>query len=203
MTLFKTPLVPDWVRRVSHPRYRNIYSFGLGNQNLWGTETLLGDWDGEHLLVAKDFYPSSYIAGALGKGEGRPYAHNPAAPTNRNLIKTLRHFGRFSEHHDNRACNFLYISACFLLRDDGEKRGALPDMKQALSLSLPVVKFTMDRMPNLKAIILMGREAETAFQVGGLAAVAVDQKLRVHRVAHPANAMSDVHRFEEWGRVFR
>jgi len=52
---FNTPEVPEAIRKLRHPAYKNIYEFGLGNQNLWGTETLLGDWAGKYLLIAKDF----------------------------------------------------------------------------------------------------------------------------------------------------
>ena len=43
---FKTPIVPSEIRQIRHPQYKNIYEYELGNQNLWGTETLLGDWGG-------------------------------------------------------------------------------------------------------------------------------------------------------------
>lgn len=51
MDQFKTPSIPDWTKEIDHPSYRNIFGFNLGNPNLWGTETLLGDWDGRFLLV--------------------------------------------------------------------------------------------------------------------------------------------------------
>ena len=56
-----TPVIPDWIRNLEHPGYKNIFSYNLGNMNLWGTETFLGDWNGRFLLVAKDYYPSSSI----------------------------------------------------------------------------------------------------------------------------------------------
>lgn len=89
--VFKTPAIPPWVHKLSHPLYRNISSFRLGNRHLWGTETLLGDWDGEYLLIAKDFYPAQYIDERLEVGDPNPYSHNPKAPTNKNLLKTLCH----------------------------------------------------------------------------------------------------------------
>ena len=78
----ETPPIPDWIRTISHPSYRNVFSFNLGNTNLWGTETLLGDWSGRFLLVAKDFYPSAWIEDAVKRGQANPYSHNPSAPTN-------------------------------------------------------------------------------------------------------------------------
>jgi hypothetical protein len=75
MDTFKTPEIPDWVREINHACYKNIFSYDLGNSNLWGTETLLGDWDGEYLLIAKDFYPARYIDDAVAAGVKSPYRH--------------------------------------------------------------------------------------------------------------------------------
>jgi len=77
---FKTPEIPDWIRDIKYPQYRNIYSYNLGNENLWGTETLLGDWNnGEFLLVAKDFYPTAHIENGIKAGVDNPYRHKPGA----------------------------------------------------------------------------------------------------------------------------
>lgn len=198
MDEFKTPPIPAWVRDIAHPLYRNIFSFGLGNKNLWGTETLLGDWDGEYLLVAKDFYPATYIADAVSAGDRRAYRHKPTAMTNLNLVKTLRRFGRLSPGQAASSSGFLYISACFLLRNDGKVRGELPDAENVLGLSAPVVRFTLDNMPNLKSVVLMGRHAEAAFRVGGSETVVQERGLTTFKVRHPSYAMSDIDRFSEW-----
>jgi len=57
MAQFKTPPIPEWIKTLDTPGYTNIYNLTLGNENLFGTETLLGDWDGPVLVVAKDFAP--------------------------------------------------------------------------------------------------------------------------------------------------
>jgi hypothetical protein len=200
---FTTPSIPGWIMSLEHPSYRNIFSFRLGNRNLWGTETLLGDWYGKYLLVAKDFYPSKYIGDAVRSGVEQPYRHNPSAPTNRNLIKTLKHFGRLPVDHDNSSCGFLCVSACFLLRDDGKIRGPLPDGAAVLRLSSPVVQFTMDNMPNLTTVVLMGGDAEEAFCLGGGADQVKKCGLQKFTVRHPSYAMSDADRFSDWQPVFR
>lgn len=199
--MFKTPEVPDWIRTVFHPRYRNIYSFNLDNRNLWGTETLLGDWDGKYLLIAKDFYPASYIQDAIDRGIRDPYRHNPNAVTNRNLIKTLVHFGAVDDTTTTTDCNFLYASACFLLRDDGVIRGALPDADSVFRISAPVIRFTMDKMPNLRVIVAMGRDAENALKATGMDDTIRKRKLAYFSVSHPSFAMSDADRFAEWKPV--
>jgi len=199
---FITPPIPDWIASLAHPLYRNIFSFGLGNRNLWGTETLLGDWNGRYLLVAKDFYPASYIKEAVTRGVADPYRHSPSAPTNRNLLKTLKHFGQLPAVPDSCGCGFLYISACFLLRNDDKVRGPLPDAEAVLRLSAPVVQFTIDHMPNLKTVVLMGGEARDAARIGGMIDLAARRGLRMFEVSHPSYAMSDVQRFAQWAPVF-
>jgi hypothetical protein len=154
------------------------------------------------LLVAKDFYPASYIEEAVSRGVSDPYRHKPSAPTNRNLLKTLKHFGRLPANHDNCACGFLYISACFLLRDDDKVRGPLPDAETVLRLSAPVVQFTMEHMPRLTTVVLMGREARDAAHIGSVTGHAAQRGLRVFEVAHPSYAMSDAQRFAQWAPVF-
>src|SRR5262245_33269686 len=53
---FSTPYIPEEIRAIRHPDYKNIFEYELRNENLWGTETLFGDWSGHTLIVAKDFY---------------------------------------------------------------------------------------------------------------------------------------------------
>lgn len=195
----QTPIIPDWVRGLSHPLYRNIFSYDLGNKNLWGTETLLGDWGGAFLLVAQDFYPTSWIEER--RHLPNPYSHNPAAMTNIQLLKTLRRFSALRDEHTPSSCNFLYISACFLLRAGSAKRAPLPDATNVLRLSAPVVEFTMDNMPNLKTVVLMGGKAEASFRVGGGMVAVKSRGLQVHTVSHPARAMTDRERFGEWEPV--
>jgi hypothetical protein len=143
---FKTPQIPREFRRISVPGYINIFDLGLRNKNLWGTETFLGDWDGEYLLVAKDFYPSAYIDLQREAGERWPYRHHPGIRTNTNLENILvRDFKVIdtdaSGAIENTTCNFLYISACFLLRADNQVSNALPF--GGLEASAPVVLWTI------------------------------------------------------------
>jgi hypothetical protein len=200
---FKTPPIPDAFRAIRRAGYRNIHEFDLGTKNLWGTETLLGDWDGEHLLIAKDFYPADYIRRGIAAGADNPYRHKPVIPTNRNLLKVLNHFGRLRPGYTNTECGFLYISACFLLRDDGHVRGALPDEDVVLRLSAPVVTFTLERMPNVKRVVAMGESAARAVKASGLAQTIKHRRLAYHEVRHPSYAMSDAARFAQWEPVFR
>lgn len=191
-----------WIKKLRHPSYTNIFDYNLGNKNLWGTETLLGDWDGEYLFIAKDFYPSSYIEERIGT-VANPYCHKPGIPTNNNLIKTLRYFRNIDEESTTTDCNFLYISACFLLRNDGVVRGALPDEQAALAISAPVVLFTMEKMPNLRYVVAMGRQAAASIEAGALEPAIRARNLAYFQVSHPSYAMSDAARFSEWEPIFR
>ena len=61
------------MRTLEHSGYRNIFSFELGNYNLFGTETLCGDWDGDLLIVAQDFAPASFIPARIDAKDPFPY----------------------------------------------------------------------------------------------------------------------------------
>jgi hypothetical protein len=73
------PLIPDWIKSLSHPSYRNIFDYPIPGCTLWGTETLLRDWLGRYLLVAKDFYPSSYIEEQIAPGRLEPLPSQPGS----------------------------------------------------------------------------------------------------------------------------
>ncbi|MGE0210507.1 MAG: hypothetical protein AB7S41_02335 [Parvibaculaceae bacterium] len=206
---FKTPRYPRKFRNILGPdldprysvlreHYKSIFDYKLGNQNLWGTETFLGDWDGEFLLVAKDFYPTCYIEEARESGERHPYRHNESADTNENLRTILQHFGRYPTDTTNTDCNFLYISACFLLRTDGKKRGHLRHEAKALAVSAPVVAFTMHAMCRLRCVVAMGNEAQRALAKPSLAQIVDARKLKIVHVCHPSVGLD----LEKWKVAF-
>ena len=201
---FKTPPIPPEFRRISARGYLNIFDLNLGNQNLWGTETMLGDWDGEYLLVAKDFYPRAYIELQREAGERWPYRHHPGIMTNTKLQNILvRDFkaARLDARGgiDNRACNFLYISACFLLRTDGQVSAPLP--QGGLEASAPVVQWTIGNMLNLTTVVAMGDDAEVALSDDLIAGVIRQRKLRYRKVPHPSRG-SLADRNLKWSLVF-
>jgi hypothetical protein len=201
---FKTPPIPREFRRISASGYVNIFDLNLGNKNLRGTETMLGDWDGEYLLVAKDFYPSVYIDLQREAGERWPYRHHPRIMSNTKLQNILvRDFKAIStDAHggiNNRTCNFLYISACFLLRTDGQVSDPLPP--GGLEASAPVVQWTIENMRNLTTIVAMGNDAEEALSDASITGTIRHRKLRYRKVPHPSRgALAD--RNAAWGRVF-
>jgi hypothetical protein len=205
--LFCTPPIPARFRSIRSPGYVNIFEFGLGNKNLWGTETMLGDWNGQYLLVAKDFYPTTYIRRLQAAGEKYPYRHHPGIPSNFKLENILRRdFNTIPPDarggYDNRTCTFLYISACFLLRDDGAISGTLPGGGDAaMEASGPVVLWTMKEMPNLKTVVAMGCDAESALARDDIAKLIRQRKVRYRTVPHPSRGSLAI-RKERWARVF-
>jgi hypothetical protein len=53
--------IPESIRSFKHRHYTNIYELYPNERRLYGTESLFGDWDGELLLLAKDFAPARLI----------------------------------------------------------------------------------------------------------------------------------------------
>ena len=90
---FTTPTIPGWIADIELPGYTNVFGYrpnGISpfpapqHPNLWGTETLFGDWNGCMLIVLKDFAHTSFLA---SRNDGRPpYSHAPALVTNANLV---------------------------------------------------------------------------------------------------------------------
>ena len=65
---FSTPNIPNWIKGIRNPHYKNIFDYKLGNKHLWGTETLLGDWSGKYLVFAEDFIQAPTLSKILRPG---------------------------------------------------------------------------------------------------------------------------------------
>src|SRR2546422_6543861 len=145
---FITPAIPDSIKALRCAQYRNIFEFPLENPNLFGTETLCGDWGGDLLVVAKDFAPAALIERRREEGDPFPYRHEPAFPTNKLLVKLLCDNGRNVSiaGAGNTSCGALYMSACFFLRSDGRTSAALPNRKECMDKSREVSQFTIASM---------------------------------------------------------
>lgn len=176
MVAFKTPPLPDWITRLRLAGYRNVFDYVRAGQqpfanpahpNLWGTETLAGDWDGRLLVVFKDFAETAFVE---NRSDSRPlYSHAPEFATNRNLCALLSGGGHPIDLLGQGAaeCGLLYASASFLMRQSTAR--SAPLAREALRLSWPVLEFTLSHMPQLTDIALCGVEAFGSFQhFGGL-----------------------------------
>lgn len=173
---FKTPPIPDEIKNIYLVDYKNIFSYPneyfpkSGHHNLWGSETLCGDWDGRLLIILKDFAPTWYIE---NRSDGRPpYSHTIGSPTNSSLVRFINHAYKELGHTDdlvcddgsnNTSCGILYASASFLLRATDGPGMNVRITRQALQRGWPALKFTISNMKNLTDIVLCGKEAFDGF----------------------------------------
>ena len=146
-----TPKLPDWIRQADVPDYVTAHQLCSGESRLYGTESLYGNWDGQILLLAKDFAPSSLVRDRITGGDTRPYRHEPGMRTNRELQRRVGPVERLG---------LLYGSALGnLLRDDGVVSGPLPNRRAAMAYGVDVTRFVIEHMKNLCFIMCLGQEA--------------------------------------------
>lgn len=151
------PALPHWIRLASVEGYLTAHALLPDEPRLFGTESLYGDWGGRVLLLAKDFAPSKVLADRLAEGDTRPYRHEAGLRTN---VRLERLAGPLVRGPHPETCGLLYGSALAnLLRDDGIWSGALPNRRAALAYGVRVLRFVQEQMPQLEAIVCMGREA--------------------------------------------
>lgn len=183
---FKTPAVTQEIKNIRLDGYKNIFEYESNpfpdpsHPNLWGTETLCGDWDGKLLIILKDFGPTGYVE---KRGDGRPgYSHRINSATNANLVRFISEAGHEldAKGEKNTSCGILYASACFLLKiGDGVQTRISAD---ALTASWPAIEFTIQRMNHLSDIVLCGRHAISSFRKN-----AIDKPLQFGDTAHLGN----------------
>jgi hypothetical protein len=173
-----TPDLPSWIREYRTRAYTNIYAVCPGERRLFGTESLYGDWAADLLLLAKDFGTSALVRARIRGGETRPFRHTDWQREPRGTLgaKTNRTLYRLAERIP---CRKLYGSALAgLLRDDGRGSGALADRREIEPFVGRVLRFTLDHLPNLRAVACLGRDAWD-FALAGLGLARADW--RVHR----------------------
>jgi hypothetical protein len=185
------------------PPYVNIFDLNLGNANLFGTETLLGDWDGPLLVVAKDFAPTDEVQGVVAR-TGNPqlaYRHNDGdgryhtgLRTNTRLLKFI--YGesgrRLLNGSGNTTCGALYISACFFLKPGALTSSSLNDWSPGTAVfdqSVEVFKFVLRHMPNLRGIACLGNDAAR------LVSAARSQN-EVGHLPHPSRGSDQAHEMQ-------
>jgi hypothetical protein len=213
MKNFKTPRIPKWIRGLHCDGYRNIFELGLRNRNLFGTETLFGDWNGPLLIVAKDFAPAASIwRRAERLPPHRVYHHHDGssdyeiggAKTNRQLVRfafrpvTDSELQTLLRGERNLDCGALYISASFLLKDVDDYSAGLPGWapgRGAFEQSKEVLHFVLDNMPKLKAIACLGRDAEK------LVEYAETGNLVFRYIPHPSRGSNESH-YKGWDDLF-
>lgn len=188
-----TPPIPDAIRRLRAPGYRNIFEL-TDTPRLYGTETMAGDWQARLLLLTKDFSPARLIERRLAAAERDVWYHAPDWPTNRFVEARLKAGGVPLD--DPRKTGVLYGSVCWLLRADGRTSGPLPEGWQPPARR--VLEFTLARLPRLRAVACLGRDSFDF--VTGYLGVEADWRrqrdlrepvsaggLALHALSHPGN----------------
>ena len=202
-----TPPLPDWIRdfRCSEGNYTNIYELIPYEPRLYGTESLFGDWNGQLLLLAQDFCSLEFMKARLDANDPFPFRHAPNLKTNRNLQQLTSEvpFG------------MLYGSAfAGLLKNASSNSSKLPSHKHLNRHLQDVLRFTIDHMPNLRAIASLGR---VSWNLTNSALeknppnwrVVMEQRLHIESKgiqifahAHPARVWAErggkVNAFEDW-----
>ena len=208
--------IPDWIKNLRAPGYRNIFEFEISPSTIYGTEQLCGDWNGELLVLAQDFAPADEVERLvrLGYSADEVYRHNDGdgryktgLKTNNRLMSFL--FGRnsLSVKPNPYKCGVLYGSACFFL-----KTGTTSDELEAFKIgrpafdgSLAVVRYVVEHMPNLKAVMCLGNRSrdmlitcndfEYRTKGGGLAKRGYS--LPFYHAPHPSRGSNSAHE-EAW-----
>lgn len=151
-----TPSIPSDIRGIGVKGYVSVYELLPEEQRLFGTESMFGDWHSPLLLLAQDFAPAQFVRDRIAQRHPDPYSHDPKITTNRNL-----------EDMSSSAVQLgaLYGSALGpLLKDTAGFGSALPNAGAALAATERVLQFTIESMPNLRAIVCMGSVAYKAVQ---------------------------------------
>ena len=174
----------DSKAKKSCSRWINVFDeefIGSKAKNLYATESLYGNWDGEVLILAQDALPASalkiLIQSHLSRGEEKvlawrhadkiPYGDSKGIKTN-TAIKILKE-KYLSEYR------VLYGSATSHVLFDGsnsdkiiDSKKNLPSYRQSLlgynnsilqAHLQEVLLWVIEKMPNLKAILCLGNKA--------------------------------------------
>ena len=145
-----TPPIPDDIRGFrAQPHYTSIFEVYPDETHIYGTEDLYGDWNAEVLLMAKDAGSSRNFLPPSTGGLGWAWVHNPARPTNRNLVPLAEQL----------PCGKLYASFLGpLLRNDGQESGDLVIDASIRQFIQRLFIWTVENMPRLKTVAVLGQE---------------------------------------------
>ena len=143
--------------------YVNINSIFPQADRLHGTETLCGDWQGSTLIVGQDFAHASRIRERLATAPNQnPFCHGQIE-TNKNLCEFLhpKHFVTM-DGSNAKQCGVLYGNAIWLLKDGYNMSAGLPRLKRAFEINAPILRKTIEAMPNLDTILCLGKVSYNA-----------------------------------------
>jgi hypothetical protein len=212
--------IPAWLKTLdSGPNYTNVFDLGIDPPTIFGTESLCGDWNGELLLLAKDFAPKEEVQALIAKklpaekiyrhndGDGR---YRTGKRTNRRLMKIVYGDPELNDGRHALTCGAVYGSACFFL-----KHGSTSDPLKHFWPGNPVfegskrvIEHSCNVMKNLKAVVCLGDDSFKL--VSKLArrapSPANDEDWQLHngtlvlRAPHPRAGSNEEQRFA-WTRI--
>ncbi|TPL79877.1 hypothetical protein FJ950_27060 [Mesorhizobium sp. B2-3-14] len=162
--MFKTPSIPDNIRRLKPPlNFVNPLQIGIDGPNLFGTETLCGDWNGDLLLLAQDFAPADEVRAVLKKhGSKGAWRHNDGDGrygigmiTNENICRHLNSIGRNVDLAGRKSFDsgVLYGNASFFLKEGNVSP------TNGVRASAPVFQFVIENMRKLRVVACLGKPA--------------------------------------------
>ncbi|HMG77009.1 MAG TPA: hypothetical protein VK582_26280 [Pyrinomonadaceae bacterium] len=146
------PPVPDWIRDFRCEDWTNVFERLPGEDHLYGTETLFGNWNSRVLLLAKDWGPTCWLDDAIREGDRRPWRHNPEMRTN-NRLASFASLIPDDKLYGSATANMLYNAP-----------GSSRELKCFYSEPLKgflrsVLHWVLESMPRVEWIACMGKEA--------------------------------------------
>lgn len=205
--------IPEWIRTLKAEGYVNIFEI-CQPDTIYGTEQLCGDWNGELLIVAKDFAPAEEVLKLAAQNLPAQliYRHNDGdgrfktgLRTNRRLMKLLFGANAGVDGVAADTCGVLYASASFLLKQ-GATSADLLDWTPGSATrqaSRDVLEHTIASMPNLRAIVCLGGDALSLlgeiydFEVPARLSDAIGRRLGssvpIYVAPHPSRGSNETH----------
>lgn len=195
-----TPPLPDWIRDFRHPGYTSVFELLPGERKLYCTEGLLGDWDGEVLLLAKDAMPVHIARQRIADGDPNPWRHGVRGKD----LMGWRTNERVLELDGVMPGTSLYGSALAqLMKNEASTSGPLQDMGPGPLRNhvRAVLCFVVSEMQHLRAIVCLGNDAwELVSEVASLSdhqhhprgpaaeGMVAGKALSLFRLYHPSRA---------------
>ncbi len=212
-----TPVIPNWIRDFRCPGYTNVYSLhGLhAEPKLYCTETLLGDWGGQTLLLAKDAAPTDVIQARIDVGDPNPWRHGVRGRDRMGYLTNERVWALSELILGGK----LYGSAlAHLLKTGNSTSNTLSDFFHGPLFEhvAAVLRHVTHSMQALRAVVCLGKEAHRlvslcsskrapeSLQVGECCVAELfDRPVIVGRLHHPSRPFQGgwSARHAEWNRV--
>jgi hypothetical protein len=143
--------------------YVNINKFHESPDQLHCCETLFGDYDAEVMLLGQDqgeYETFKELKDMNDPNDPNPYRHDPKRPTNIMLHKLMSsYFDVDNVLNSTKAqqCGLYFANAIWLLRERARAKQKHPP--EAFEVCHEIFAATLNNLPNLKLIIVMGEDA--------------------------------------------